>query len=64
LYGIVKQIFENQIMINHDTREECLNGCQRANDQIEQGLTYLRADTLDMNARAQVSHIEYNPYKM
>jgi hypothetical protein len=55
LYGDAIQIFENQITIDSDTSEECLNVCQRGNNKVEPEFThYLRTDALDMDARARM----------
>lgn len=54
LYSIAEDIFKNHIITKHDHLDDFLDVCQRANNQIEQGLTYLRGNTLDNNTRSQV----------
>lgn len=49
-----EDIFKNHIITKHDHLDDFLDVCQRANNQIEQGLTYLRGNTLDNNTRSQI----------
>ncbi|KAG2232115.1 hypothetical protein BDF21DRAFT_459198 [Thamnidium elegans] len=53
LYSIAKEIFENRTA-EYDNLGEFLDVCLCANDQIKQGLTFLRVNTLDTNTKTQI----------